>query len=103
MTKIILDNMETNYSNQDSYYRAEKRVKEIKGFYTHLTIYCIIIPILIFVNLKFEPSFHWFWFSLVGWGMGLLCHWLAIFGFRLLGFGKNWEEKKIQEFMNETK
>ena len=24
--------------------KAQKRVKDIKGFYTHLTVYCIVIP-----------------------------------------------------------
>ena len=94
--------METNFTKQEGYYKAQKRVKEIKGFYTHLTIYCLIIPIIIFVNLKFEPHFHWFWFSLLGWGTGLSIHWIIVFGFNLLGIGKNWEEKKIKEFMNEN-
>ena len=54
------------------------------------------------MNLKFEPNFHWFWFSVIGWGSGLFIHWLTVFGLRLLGIGKNWEEKKIKEFMNEN-
>ena len=93
--------MESNFTEEQRYYKAQKRVKDIKGFYTHLTIYCIIIPIIIFVNLKYEPHFHWFWFSLLGWGIGLFVHWLNIFGFQILGIGKNWEDKKIKEFMNE--
>lgn len=93
--------MESNFTEEQRYYKAQKRVKDIKGFYTHLTIYCIIIPIIIFVNLKYEPHFHWFWFSLLGWGIGLFVHWLNIFGFQILGIGKNWEDKKIKEFMND--
>ena len=94
--------MEINYLQQERYFKAQKRVKEIKGFYIHLFIYCLIIPIIIFVNLKYVPGFHWFWFSILGWGMGLFFHWLGIFGFRLLGFGKNWEQQKIKEFMNDN-
>lgn len=93
--------MDLDFTKEQRYYKAQKRVKEIKGFYTHLTIYCCIIPVIIFINLKYEPSFHWFWFSVLGWGMGLFFHWMAIFGYRLLGFGKDWEERKIKEFMNE--
>lgn len=93
--------MESNFTEEQRYFKAQKRVKAIKGFYTHLTIYCIIIPVIIFVNLRFEPSFHWFWFSALGWGTGLFFHWLGVFGFNLIGLGKNWEEKKIKELMEE--
>jgi len=93
--------MKTDVTQKQQYAKAEKRVKKIKGFYTHLSIYCIVIPIIIFVNLKFEPHFHWFWFSLCGWGTGLFFHWLSVFGLNLLGLGKDWEAKKMKEFMNE--
>jgi len=93
--------MKTDITQKQQYAKAQKRVKRIKGFYTHLSIYCFVIPIIIFVNLKFEPHFHWFWFSLCGWGTGLFFHWLSVFGLNLLGLGKDWEEKKMKEFMNE--
>jgi hypothetical protein len=93
--------MEKEFTQEQRYYKAQKRVKEIKGFYSHLTVYCLVIPIIIFMNLKFEPSFHWFWFSAVGWGLGLFFHWLRVFGFKFLGFGNDWEEKKIKELMEE--
>lgn len=58
-----------NFMEDQEYAKAHKRMKAIKGFYSHLSVYCTIIPIIIFVNLKFEPSFHWFWFSTLvgGW------------------------------------
>lgn len=95
--------METAFNNQERYQRAQKRVKDIKGFYSHLTAYCFVIPFIIFINLKFTPQFHWFWFSTLGWGLGLFFHWVKVFGFNALGLGKNWEERKIKEFMNENK
>lgn len=94
--------METAFNNQERYQRAQKRVKDIKGFYSHLTAYCFVIPFIIFINLKFTPQFHWFWFSTLGWGLGLFFHWVKVFGFNALGLGKNWEERKIKEFMNEN-
>ena len=94
--------MELNLTEQQRYLKAQKRVKVIKGFYTHLAIYCFVITIIIFVNLKYEPYFHWFWFSVFGWGTGLFIHWSLVFGFKLVGFGKNWEENKIKEFMNKN-
>ena len=94
--------MKINYTEEQRYRKAEKRVKEMKGFYVHLLIYCLIIPIIIFINLKFVPHFHWFWFSVLGWGFGLTMHWLGVFGFRLLGFGNDWEERKIKELMDKN-
>jgi hypothetical protein len=103
MSKVIEDNMKSALKKEQQYLKAQKRVKDIKGFYTHLTIYCVVISLLVFINLKYEPHFHWFWFSLIGWGTGLFIHWLRVFGFNLLGFGKKWEEHKIKEFMNKEK
>ncbi|MGK0325993.1 MAG: energy-coupling factor transporter transmembrane protein EcfT [Polaribacter sp.] len=93
--------MEKEFTTAQKYILAKKRVEKIKGFYTHLTIYCFVIPIIIFANLKFEPHFHWFWFSLLGWGIGVIAHWFSVFGFNLLGFGKNWEDRKIKKIMEE--
>ena len=91
--------MNRNTLDEQKYIKAKNRVQKVKGFYTHLTIYCIVIPIIVFANLKFEPHFHWFWFSLIGWGIGLFTHWLNVFGFSKIGLGKEWEDKKIKELM----
>ena len=89
--------METksNITNEAlAYDRAAKRVKEIKGFYGNLISYCLVIPFLIFVNLYTVPEYHWFWWPMLGWGIGVLSH-----GFQVFGIGKGWEEKKIREIM----
>lgn len=93
--------MERDLIEKQDYIFAKKRVKRIKGFYSHLTVYCIIIPTIIFINLKLEPHFHWFWVSTIGWGIGLFCHWFNVFGFKIIGYGKSWEQNKINEIMNE--
>lgn len=56
--------------------------------------YCVVIPILIIINLS-TTNFQWFWFPMLGWGMGLTFHGLETFG-----YGKTWEEKKIQEILD---
>ena len=83
-----------NYKDNTAYYRAKKRVEEIKGFYGNLISYCCVIPILIFVNLTYSPQFQWFWFSAAGWGFGVLMH-----AFKVFGYSSNWEERKIQEIL----
>lgn len=88
--------METsfNYKENNAYYRAKKRVDELKGFYGSLISYCIVMPILIYINLTYMPQFQWFWFSLGGWGFGLIMH-----AFKVFGYSSNWEERKIQEIL----
>lgn len=82
------------YNENSAYYRAKKRVEELKGFYGNLISYCAVIPILVFINLKFSPQFQWFWFSAGGWGFGLIMHALKVFG-----YSSNWENRKIQEIL----
>lgn len=90
----------TTQPTQESvaYERASKRVKELKGFYGNLISYCLIIPFLIFVNLYTVPQYHWFWWPMLGWGIGLASHALQVFG-----ISRNWEEKQIQKILEKEK
>ena len=80
------------------YVRAVKRVEKLKEFYQNFASYCIVIPFLIFINLRFSPGFYWFWFPMFGWGIGLTFHFLEVNNYTVF-LGKNWEEKKIEELM----
>ena len=82
------------YSENMAYARAKERVEKLKGFYGNLISYCCVIPVLIFINLK-TSGFQWFWFPMLGWGLGVTFHALETFG-----YGKSWEEKKIQEILD---
>ena len=101
--------MESDFLQEQNYIRAKKRVKEIKGFYIHLMVY-IVINIMIsgvivyglmnsgdtFVEAiqNFGTISTWLF-----WGIGMFFHWLGVFGFKSLGLGKDWEERKIREMM----
>lgn len=95
LTKQI-SRMETQikYNENRAYLRAKERVDKLKGFYGNLISYCVVIPVLIIVNLN-TSKFQWFWFPMLGWGMGLTFHALETFG-----YGKSWEERKIQEILD---
>ncbi|MGB5818190.1 MAG: 2TM domain-containing protein [Saonia sp.] len=79
------------------YIRAKKKVDAIRGFYGHLTGYCIAIPILAYINYM-TTSFPWVIFPVLGWGFGLLMHGLEAHGYNPL-LGRGWEERKIREYM----
>lgn len=89
--------METSidYSDENkAYFRAKKRVEELKGFYGNIISYCCVIPFLVFINLRFSPGFQWFWFSALGWGFGVVMH-----AFKVFGYSSDWEERKIREIL----
>ena len=91
--------METN-NDFERYQRAKKQVEQIKGFYGHLTSYVLVMAVLIFINLKYTPQYLWFFWSMMGWGIGLLFHAMKVFNWFPF-FNQEWEERKIKEYMDE--
>lgn len=88
--------------NNDRYEEAQKKVKEIKGFYTHLMVYIIINIFLLVMQFGLFTNFHypgWAAFTTpFFWGIGLFFHGLYVFQHKFRIF-KDWEERKIKEFM----
>ncbi len=84
----------TPSQEQLAYEKAAKRVEEIKGFYGNLISYCIFIPFLIFINFQTSPKYHWFWWPMLGWGIGVISH-----GIKTFGIGTDWEERQIKKYM----
>jgi len=79
------------------YKKAKERVEDIKGFYIHALVYLIAISFLAYFN-SISTSFPWVVFPALGWGIGLLAHGMQAYGYFPF-LGKNWEERKIKEFM----
>ncbi|WP_339660223.1 2TM domain-containing protein [uncultured Polaribacter sp.] len=93
--------------------RAKARIEEIKNFYNHIFTYIIVNLFITFVwkfsftifdDFKVSNQFDEegfihipIWFI---WGIFLALDALKTFGF-LNFFGKDWEERKIEEFMKE--
>ncbi len=82
----------------ERYEKAKKRVEEIKGFYSHLIVYVAVNVVLVIINLVTSPGVLWFYWPLLGWGIGLFFHGMGVFVFSKFP-GKQWEEKKIKEVM----
>ena len=101
--------MQRDFTQEQSYIRAKKRVKAIKGFYVHFIVYVLvnifISGVIIFGLMQsgdtFVETFSNFgvYSTWVFWGIGMFFHWLGVFGFKSIGFGSDWEEKKIKELM----
>jgi len=94
-------------------YRAQQRVKQLKGFYQHLTAYVIVNALLLlfsgritFILLSEEalgnPDFmEWINWNVLGtpiiWGLAVLIHAASVF---LRSPFKKWEEKQIQKILD---
>lgn len=93
--------------------KAEKKVKEIKGFYFHLFLYLVInltwVFVLLFSNEMSSYYQYGFWGMGYGqiamalfWGIAVLLHGLLVYG-KKVSFTKKWENRKIQELLNKEK
>ena len=99
-------------STDERYNLAYKKVKRIKGFYSHLKAYVVVNLVIIisslnrnFISSDFEKSdlFEWHTYSTAFfWGIGIVIHWITVFG-RDWFFSNEWEERKINEFMEKEK
>lgn len=94
--------MQTNYNEEERYYQAKKRVEEIRGFYGNLASYIVVNVFFIILNLATSPSYLWFFWPMLGWGIGVLFHGLSVFKVAPF-FGKDWEERKMKQFMDEER
>lgn len=90
-----------DFRKENRYLRAKERVDAIRKFYGNLTSYLIFITILAIINYwNNEWRYMWFLWVVFGWGIGIIFHALRAFNWNPF-FGRDWEERKIQEFMKE--
>ncbi|MBE9489680.1 MAG: 2TM domain-containing protein [Bacteroidetes bacterium] len=99
--------VQAKFNKEEAYLRAKKKLDKLKGFYWHLAAYIIVNIFLISMvsgNLHEGESFWQFetFATAIFWGIGLMFHFFGVFGPGFL-FGKNWEERKINEFMDKDK
>jgi 2TM domain len=61
------------------YQRAASELRteqERIGFIVHAVVYALVNALLITINLVYVPAVIWFFYPLIGWGIGLLMHFL---------------------------
>ncbi len=80
---------------------AKKRVAEKKGFYYHLITFTLVNLFLFGLNIFTTPDFLWCLIPFLGWGVGLIIHYITIFGIPGKGpLDKKWEAKEIEKELN---
>ena len=89
--------METE--KEQKYQRAKQHVEELKKFYNHLFSYIVVIGFLAAVNYyNNQWEYAWFLWPAFGWGIGLAFHAAKAYEINPM-FDKNWEDRKIKEYM----
>jgi hypothetical protein len=75
---------------------AQERAAMLQGFYIHLVIYLVINGGLFLINLLTRGSdgTWWFYWPLLGWGVGVFVHAVTTFAGV---FTDDWRERKAQQ------
>ena len=89
----------------EKFIKAKQKVKDIKDFYIHLTVFLVVMAIIVIINIvtyatgrsDSEGLSLWFLFPFGFWGFAVLMHGLRTF---VLGKKSSWEKRKIKEIMD---
>jgi hypothetical protein len=81
---------------EPAYQAAQKRAEMLQGYYIHLVVDTVVNAGLFAINAltRGDGGNWWFYWPLLGWGVGLLMHTLATFGGL---FSEEWKERKATE------
>lgn len=89
-------------TEEEAYYKAKKKVKAKKEFYIHFGVFCATILFLFTINFLTSPSFWWFLFPTLGWGIGIVSHYITVFGISGPS-GEDWEDKELEKELRKIK
>lgn len=99
-TDVTYITKETDMSKQSNISLKEEQaiiyVRDIKGFYTHLITYAIVIVGLFALNLMTSSDYLWAIWPALGWGIGVSIHGINVFEVFNL-FGPDWEKRQIEK------
>jgi hypothetical protein len=76
-----------------NYNQARRHVERKIGFLIHLTVYIIVNTGLVILSQTVSKGHLWPLGPLLGWGLGLTMHGLAVY---LHAPGNNWKQRMIE-------
>mgnify|MGYP000554310573 CR=1 FL=1 len=74
---------------------AMEYVRDIKGFYSHLIKYIVVISLLFIINVSTNSDYLWAVWPMLGWGVGVISHGLNVFEVFNF-FGPKWEKERVE-------
>ena len=54
--------------------QARDRVATKLSFFVHLAVYVVVNVLLVAINLLTVPDHLWFYWPMLGWGIGVIAH-----------------------------
>ncbi|HEX5261991.1 MAG TPA: 2TM domain-containing protein [Phenylobacterium sp.] len=72
--------------------QAERRADVKLGFKVHLMAYLVVNAGLVAMNLVSSPGYFWAIWPIIGWGLGLAAHGIAVYH-----FGGDVRERAVEE------
>lgn len=54
------------------------RLLQDKGFFIHLLVYGLVNLLLAVINIATNPNHLWFYWPLIGWGIGIIGHGILV-------------------------
>lgn len=76
--------------------RADRHVQKLEGFYAHLASYVGVNALLVGINLVTSPDTFWAIWPIVGWGVKVAAHAVAVFG---VPGRADWRERTRNAFL----
>lgn len=98
---IKTSSLEEDLIMDENYVQAKNRMHQLKAFYKNLISYVVVMIFLVVINYFTSPNFWWVLFPALIWGIFVIIQGLSVYSKRGL-FSKEWENKKIQEYMDEN-
>lgn len=89
-------------TEEEIFIRANKKVKAKKGFFVHFGVFCATVVFLFTINFLTSPKFWWFLFPTLGWGIGIVAHYIGVFGISDPSV-EDWENKELEKEIRKIK
>ena len=77
--------------------RAERKAKQKIGLYIHAMVFVLVNLFLLILNLVTTPDKLWFYWSPLGWSIGLLIHTIVTYT-SLSDLKENLVQKEMEKY-----
>lgn len=76
---------------------AQKIVNDRLAFFQHFIVYVICVVMFIIINYKITPYQKWWFWPTMGWGIGIICHFISINKIYTTKFQKKMIQREIDK------
>ena len=77
---------------------VREKARDLRQLLSHAIIYVAVNIFLIFINFVYYKDYYWFYWVLIGWGIGLAFHWLDVMNYNPIN--EEWVEAEAKKIVN---